>query len=213
MIYKGALAATLLAVTPVISTAEDQVLAVSNCMNLRGTDAERIEHCSAALNGITGLNLAINLHLVRGVSHYKLGNYGRAIEDFTRSLDLNSRNEPSEKISFQNLMFRGRAYLGSGGFVNAYEDFIAILKFNPQQQFAIMGREMSKCRARSGALGAINWDHAVSESSDFVWLASEILRQSGHFQGEPTDTISSELRASLDAWQADGCPGDPVVLR
>lgn len=210
---RGALVATLLAVTPVISIAEDRMLAISNCMNLQGTDAERIEYCSTAMDGITGLNLAINLYLVRGVSHYKLGNYDLAVEDFTHSLDLSSRTEFSEQNAFSNLLFRGRAYLDSGRFVNAHKDFVAILKFDPQQPIAIMGREMSKCRAESGELGVINWDNAASESTDFAWLASEILRQSGHFQGERIDYMSSELQVSLDAWQADSCPGDLVVLK
>jgi len=64
------------------------------------------------------------MHLLRGMAEYRLGNYGQAIEDYSRAIESEPENE---KAYFH----RGHAFIAMGDYTRAVEDFNEAIKINP----------------------------------------------------------------------------------
>src|SRR5688500_7249017 len=99
----------------------------------RGLDKAMAEAYGEAIrdfNDAVRLNTDnIDLYYHRGFSHYKLGKYSAAINDFSQVLNRVA-NKPSllnEGLALSTYLYRGIAYSRLKRYPEAFEDFFSIL--------------------------------------------------------------------------------------
>ena len=112
-----------------------------------------IEDFSIVL-GSCGKAYRYSAYQYRGISYLELKDYKKAIENFEKTIELDSKN-------WQGYYWLGDTYLDLSNYDEAIKHYDSALKINPKLADAYFNRGAAHAKLKNYRLAMIDWDHAA----------------------------------------------------
>lgn len=113
-----------------------------------------IEDCTAALSFKCWNETRYSAYGIRGLSYLEMKDYKKAIENFEKTIELDSKN-------WQGYYWLGDTYLDLSNYDEAIKHYDSALKINPKLADAYFNRGAAHAKLKNYRLAMIDWDHAA----------------------------------------------------